>query len=368
MRTPLYQILCSDPKATAMKLSVLLLCCLLLPAMPLFAREKTDVLIMKNGDHLTCEIKGLDAGVLYVSFDYILGTSSLQWSKVAQVQSKQLFIVKTQDGSVYTGTLDTAEAEAGRPVQIQVLEAQHQEVALDRIQIVGMSATSDKFWHRFNGAINSGIQYSKGNQNTQYNLGAEVEYLRERWSAGANLDSSLAASSGATTSTRNDFTLAAQRLLPWKNYFYAGLADFLQSSEQGIQLQSSLGGGIGRFLKNTNRSKVSLLGGLAWQDIRYHQLDNRQPTQNVAAALVAAKVNFFRFNKTTFDTTAIVFPAISQPGRVQFTLNSTYYVKLFSNLSWNVSFYGNWDNQPPPGFSSSNYGTSSGLSWTFGLR
>jgi len=25
-------------------------------------------------------------------------------------------------------------------------------------------------------------------------------------------------------------------------------------------------------------------------------------------------------------------------------------VKLFSNLKWNVSFYGNWDNQPPPNF------------------
>ena len=82
---------------------------LLLAASPLFAREKTDVLVMKNGDHLTCEIKGLDGGVLYVSFDYILGTSSVQWSKVKYLESKQLFIVKTTDGSVYTGTLSTAE-------------------------------------------------------------------------------------------------------------------------------------------------------------------------------------------------------------------------------------------------------------------
>jgi hypothetical protein len=72
----------------------------MLSALPLGARDKTDVLIMNNGDHLTCEIKSLDSGVLYVSLDYILGTSSLQWSKVARIESKQLFIVKTQDGSV----------------------------------------------------------------------------------------------------------------------------------------------------------------------------------------------------------------------------------------------------------------------------
>src|SRR5215831_16332303 len=38
---------------------------LLFFALPLFARDSTDVLIMKNGDHLTCEIKALNNGVLY---------------------------------------------------------------------------------------------------------------------------------------------------------------------------------------------------------------------------------------------------------------------------------------------------------------
>jgi hypothetical protein len=56
----------------------------------------------------------------------------------------------------------------------------------------------------------------------------------------------------------------------------------------------------------------------------------------------------------------VCFPALSVPGRVRFDTNASYYVKLFSNLSWNASFYGNWDNQPPQGFSGSDYGTSSG--------
>ena len=161
----------------AIVLSLTLLVCL-----PLLAREKTDILVMKNGDRLTGEIKGLDQGVLYVSFDYILGTSSVQWSKVAHLESKQLFIVKTQDGSVYTGTLSTAETEEKRPIKIEVTESKQKQTVIPRTQIVKMGETSDKFWERFNGAINSGIIYSKGNQNTQYSLGAEVDYLRERWS------------------------------------------------------------------------------------------------------------------------------------------------------------------------------------------
>jgi hypothetical protein len=105
-----------------MNLRVVLLSALLVFAAPLFAREKTDVIVMKNGDRMTCQVKGLDAGVLSVSFDYIDGTTSVQWSKVARLESNQLFIVKTEDGSVYTGTLNTPETPVGQPVQIQIVE------------------------------------------------------------------------------------------------------------------------------------------------------------------------------------------------------------------------------------------------------
>src|SRR5271155_4018291 len=100
-----------------------ILSCVFLLAAPLFARESTDVIIMKNGDHLTGEIKGLNAGVLYMSMKYILGTSSVEWSSVARLESKQLFLVKTEDGSVYTGTLNTTDTPSGRPMEITVVEA-----------------------------------------------------------------------------------------------------------------------------------------------------------------------------------------------------------------------------------------------------
>ena len=159
-----------------------------------------------------------------------------------------------------------------------------------------------------------------------------------------------------------------RHLLPWNNYFYAGLADFLQSGVQGIQLQTTAGGGIGRYLKNTNHAAISLLGGFAWQNTRYNQSTVGAGTQGLAAGLIAAEVQLFRFNKTNLHVAALLLPALSHPGRVKFNLNSTYYIKITGNLSWNVSFYGNWDNQPPLHFQGSDYGTSSGLSWTYGIK
>ena len=337
-------------------------------SLPLFAREKTDTVVMKNGDRFTGEVKGLTAGVLYVNMSYILGTSSVDWSQVARLESKQLFIVKTEDGSVYKGVLKTAEAEGGRPVRIDVVEASEDHTQLRRANIVEMAETSDSFWQRFNGALNTGLTYSKGNQNIQYTLSSDVEYLRERWSANATLSSSLSSSSGATTSTRNEVGLTGTHLLPWNNYFYSGLSDFLQSSVQGIQLQSSVGGGIGRYWKNSNRTKFSTLGGVAWQNTQYDQTTVGAGTQNLASAIILADLKLFRFDKTTLDLNGMLLPVFNTPGRIKFNTNATYYIKIVSGLSWNVSFYGNWDNQPPPHFQGSDYGTSSGLSWTFGMK
>jgi hypothetical protein len=338
---------------------------LLMLATPLLAREKTDLLVMKNGDHMRCEIKGLQGGVLYASFDYILNTQSVQWSKVAHLESNQLFIVKTESGLVYSGTLSTVETSPDRPVELQVIEAPQEIVTIDTEKVVSMSGTAKNFWGRFNGEVSLGLNYAKGNNSTQYNFGTQTEYLRERWSAHASYNSSLSSSTGANTSTRNQLTFSGDHLLRKNNYFYEGIVGFLQSSEQDINLQSSFAGLIGRYLKNNNHWSISLAGGFAWQNTHYGQSAS---SSNIGAAIVSGELRMFRFNKTTLNVTAQVLPALSEPGRIHYQTNASYYLKLWSNLNWNLSFYGNWDTRPPMGLSGSDYGTSMGLSWTYGLK
>jgi len=350
-----------------MNLRTAIFSCLLL-ATPLLARDSTDVIVMKNGDHLTGEIKGMSQGVLYISMSYILGTSDVQWSKVDHIESNQLFLVKTEAGEVFTGALNTATAEKGRPMVIDVVESPEQKTELPRETVVAMDQTSQSFWHRFNGEINTGITYAKGNQSTQYNLSSDVVYPRERWQASAAYNSTLSTSTGNAATTRNQLNFAGERILRRSNWFYSGMAGLLQSSVQDINLQTSLGGGIGRYLANTNHVKVYVLGGIGFQRTQYAPSLAVSNPQEVATALVAAGARLFRFNKTTLEVTTSIYPALSQPGRVYSNLNASYYIKLSSNLSWNVSFYGNWDNQPPPTFSGSDYGTSSGLSITWGNR
>jgi hypothetical protein len=233
-----------------------------------------------------------------------------------------------------------------------------------------MGQTSDSFWQRFSGEANLGVIFSKGNESTQFNFASDTEYLTERWLASAYYNSSVSASSGSTASVRNQIDLGTLRLLPRRNHFYAGLATFLQSSEQDIALQTSVGAGIGRYVSNTNRFRLSFIGGVAWQNTRYDRAIAVAGGQNLAAGLIAMDLKYFRFKKTNLGVNWMFLPAITPQdrGRVRFNTNASYYIKLGHDVSWTFSFYGNWDNRPPFGISGSDYGTSSGLSWTYGYK
>jgi len=345
-----------------------LLCAMFLLGLPIAAREKTDVLVLRNGDRLTCEIKSLSADVLYVSLDYALGTVSIDWFKVDHLESSQLFIVKTQSGEVYTGTLSMPKNEGERPVSIEVTDPEGNKAELARTQVTKMDQGFQKFWDRFDGSVGIGAIYNKGNESTQYSLSTDVDYPRERWAAAASYDSTLSASQGTSPSSRNQIDASAYRLMRWNNWYYKGTANFLQSSEQGIDLQSTFAAGIGRYLRNTNHVSITLTGGFAYQRISYQQTVLVAPAENVTSAWISGQAKLFKFDRTNLLVTASLLPALSDPGRVHFNVNTSYYIKIWGKFNFNVSFYGNWDTRPPPGFSGSDYGTSLGLNWTFGNR
>jgi putative salt-induced outer membrane protein YdiY len=332
------------------------------------ARDKTDVLVMKNGDRITCQVKDLDAGVLRVDLDYVDGTISIDWRNVARLESSALFLVQLQDGSIYSGKLITPEALAGTPVGIEIRTQETESVVVQKTTVVRMTPTADTFVKRWSGKITLGSSYAKGNETTQYNLGSEFDYQQTRWGGNISLNSNLSSSTGAAAATRNQLDLTAYRLLSGTNYFVAGAAGLLQSSVQEIQRQTIVGGSIGRFLKNTNRVRFTVDGGLGWQKAVYTPPSEELRTQDIGVATVSSSFRAFTFKKSQLDLTGSVVPAVTEAGRLFAKFNASYYLKLFAKIDWNLSFYGNWDTQPPAHLPASDYGSSIGLSYRFGNK
>src|ERR1044072_5454176 len=69
------------------------------------AKNVDDVVVLKNGDRLTGEIKGLQSGELRFKSDYMAEAVRLDWSRVERLESRSTFMIWLVDGKLVTDVL-----------------------------------------------------------------------------------------------------------------------------------------------------------------------------------------------------------------------------------------------------------------------
>jgi hypothetical protein len=328
------------------------------------AREKKDVIQFANGDRMTCEIVKLEKGYLYVKLAVGEGTVSLDWSKINHIESPQTFVVADKTGVRYTGSLQsTAEGKAPEEAQLQVTDPSASEV-IPAKDVVELHTTDPGFWQNLHGGVDAGVNYSKQQNRTQYNFETNALFERAKWLASGNYESSFSGG-GNISDLRNEVRLNITRQLLSPRNFYGGLADFLQSDEQQLDLRTTLGGAVGHMFNYTNNSFIAAFVGVDWNGERYSAAATVDRTGNSAEAILGTQVNFFRFKTTNILADARLYPSLSDPGRVRFDLNTSLKLRLAKDLYWRLGYYLNFDSRPPDNLPKSDYGSTSSLGWVF---
>ena len=151
-------------------------------------------------------------------------------------------------------------------------------VLIDKKHIVNMGETSEDFWQRFAVNLQSGIIYSKGNQTTQYNISSSVTYARPRWAAASTSTPPFPRTRAPTPPPATSSASMPITCCRGRTTSCGGQVGFLQSTEQGIDLRTNVGGGVGKYLKHSGRVSVSLLGGLGWQNTNYSPTEESEGT------------------------------------------------------------------------------------------
>lgn len=330
---------------------------------PLSARPSKDILLFNNGDKWTCEIKKLDHGYLYVGLDYVDGTVQVDWAKIARIESPQLFVVMDEKGAVFVGSLSTTAAGPPDHAQALTVRAGPSVATIAKHDVSSIQQTEARFWHNLHGAVSSGSNFTKSNNQSQFSLNANLDYLKQYWSTGTQFQSSFNGSVSAANDVHRDLSGYIMRLLNRRNVFAIGIADFLRSDQQQLVLRSSFGGGLGRVLLNTERTRFYVLGGAVWT--REHYSTTSSTYFNSAEGLAGAKLEYFRFKTTNYYVTASAYPSMSDPGRIRFDGNAGVKYEIVKNLYLNFSFYVNYDSRPPRATNKSDYGGTSSLGWSF---
>lgn len=329
-------------------------------AAPLEARPKVDVLIFKNGDRWTCEIKKLTHGQLHVKTDYTIGTIIVDWKEVERIETPQLFQVETEAGDIYTGALEKRDPTSD---DVAILE-DDTPVMVTRPELVLMRQMDRGFWSRTKFKIDYGFSFTKANSNTQSNLNASGSYFTEKHEFTTRASSIISSQSDGVDTNRLEVTNIYTRTLRWKKWFGLGLVNFLKNDEQQLDLRSTFGGGLGRQIIVTNRTELTAIGGFTASNERFTPDSGREKGTN-PEALLGLRFSMFRFDSTEFSSRVLAYPNLSDLGRVRIDFISDIKLDLVGDLYFNVSFWDNYDSRPPAKTAKNDFGITTSLGWSF---
>ena len=323
---------------------------------------KSDVVVLKNGDRLTGEIKGLQRGELKVKADYMAEAVRLDWARVERIESKSTFMISLVNGKLFTSVMRLLPANSTETANF-VIGASDDAFRVQQLDVIRIIPADPRFWKRLEGAIDFGFGYTSGNEQYQTQLTATATYRTGDHSFTTSVDTAFSGQPEGDSDTRKQFTFDYRKQLT-PRFFAGGVFDLLQSDQQSLKLRSSVGGLVGVNLLQNEGSRLSIYGGVVGTRENYSTLIGQPRTTN-ADALAGVDFTTFRFKTTDIRTRFNLYPSLTTPGRVRLQATSDLHIKVVKDLYWGFHVYENFDSRPPVRADKNDLGISTSLGWKF---
>ena len=334
----------------------------LILALSALAKNVDDVVQLKNGDRMTGEIKGLQGGELRFKSDYMAEAVRLDWAKVERLESKSLFMILTVDGKLITDVIRLLPGNSSEIANFVIGNA-NQSIKVHQLDVIRITPADKQFWKRLEGSIDFGFSFTSGNDQYQTQLSATTTYRTGDHSYTASVDSALSGQTQGTSLTRNQFSFDYRKQLS-RQWYVGGLFDLLRSEQQSLNLRTSVGGLVGRNVVQTERTRLSVLGGIVGTRENYSESIGTPKSTN-ADAIVGADFVTFRFNSADIRSRFSLFPSLTTPGRQRMQVTSDLRIKIVKDLWWGFHLYENFDSKPPVRADKNDLGVSTSLGWKF---
>ena len=323
------------------------------------AKRNTDIVTMKNGDHLTGEIKKLENGILYIETDYLSGSIGLDWLQVEKVQSTGNYQIILRDGTRVEGTIARAKVSAGG--EDFVIHGESGDRRASSSDIVEIHPQKRSFLSQVAGDVDLGYSFTSGSKQTSFNFGATASYLSTRYFGSAGVTSTFSGQSGGNQTNLAEFQ-TLDGVFITHNSILLGLADLLHSSQQDLQLRSTLGGGYGQYWVHTNHQNLLWTGGAAYT---HEQFGSTEETTQSAEAFLGLQYQLFQFDRYNLHAQTLFYPGLTDAPRFRLTTKFGFSMKLVGKFHTDVQFWDNFDSHPPFNTKRNELGISNSLGLTF---
>jgi len=321
--------------------------------------EKTDSVRLRNGDHLTGEIRNLQRGRLELATDS-LGTVFIEWQDIVRVTSPRLYVVELEDGT----RLDGSFAATGQDNRLLLArEGTGRFIDMRNVVFVDPLRLDASRLRRWDGVVSAGFDATRANSTSS--LSATVAARRRAEDFLVSIRGSVFLRSQATVDDNLRASLnAVYRGLLEQRWFWAGVGTIERNDELGIDLRSLAGAGYGRYLVQTGRTLWSATGGLGVVN------EQRAGDENAATSLegfLNTEFEYFTYDspKTSLATSLTLFPGLTDSGRLRGNFELALRRELVSDLFLEVSFYNSYDSRPPVQGRTNDYGIVTSVGYTF---
>jgi hypothetical protein len=314
------------------------------------------MVVLKNGDRVTCEIKRLYRGKLNVKTDD-MGTIDIEWTKIALVTAKGLFEIEDHFGYLYYGPLETIPDEG-----LQVATATGIET-VPLVSIVRLLPIKSSFWQRLSGRFDLGFGYTKSSTLTQLNADGDVKFTRPTFTAELQGSSLIQRQEGVNDTTRNNLSFSYTRNFQGRRFALGRLtAD--QNRELGYEFRGGVIGAWGlHFVRNQSNEVLGAAGVYLNREV---PVDGENVT-NLEALIGSDWANFaYDFPKTDVELNAILIVGLTDWGRYRVDMEARVSRELFSDFTASIKGYFNYDSRPPSeDASKDDYQVTLGIGYTF---
>ncbi len=321
--------------------------------------DKTDVVILTNGDKVTGEIKNLEAGQLEFSTD-TMGTVFIEWRFIDDVISSKYQTLETTAGDRYLGRLQKPQEGEGI-----LLVTSAGELELDPSEVVAAWPVEATVWDKMNLDLSAGIDYAKSTEITNLTFTGNFSYMTENRLFEATGSSYITrqGEDSEDEQTRQTLNAMYQYFLP--NLKFRTYMAGLESNEAlGVDLRIYAGGGVGQYFTKTNRTWFTGMAGLMLSQENPDEADSELNLEAVGA--LRHRYFHYAHPKRTWDNQLTVYPSLTDFGRWRAEANSTFKLEIVSDLYWSLQAYLSYDSDPlSEDAETTDYGVTSSLGWSY---
>jgi hypothetical protein len=324
----------------------------------LCAAQQKDTIFLFNGQILIGDVLGGELGVLSLD-ETDLGVIKIKLYKIRMIKTSKEFKIETSTRDIYYGSMQVADV----PGRTNIMSGDLVLESIELTDISNISSLEKQFWTRLQGNISAGLSYTKSSNVGQINLNSDVLFVSKKMAYQLHVSEYISIDSSKYSRDREQYELFVNYDFT-PSWFVAGLTSYQRNLELSLarRLQEMVGAGYKLLVEK--QLHLLLVSGLTF--------NQEKSTAGVESGLlleipVMLRFNFFRFKSPNMQisSTQTGYFSIFQKGRIRYDSNTQFSWELFKNFWLSMTPYGSFDNRPPEGGNTFDFGITVGLSYKF---